>query len=318
MNDNKDYAIPPQESCFDPVMGPQGLRLALVFGNESKDGRCPFFLAQCMHCDIGGGEGIGFTHELNKRRLEYFKEKFKVFWDSISHLVIYNYGSTLNSSEFSDETLEMILKFAAELPSVLRISFDSREYYVTDEKVAQLLKYSRKDQTVSVTLGLESISEKVRVDHLKKKMSREQVEKIFTTLAKARERTAVEMNILFQPPGVVGNEAVKEAVATAQFGLHLSSLTGVRVDFNFHPYYPSQKGLKAFPDHPRARLEDALRAIILIKRKIEEMKLETLLFVGGNDEGHDSQPGLKQMKQLLYDPAFSSFNITQEEKDLII
>jgi hypothetical protein len=45
---------------------------------------------------------------------------------------------------------------------------------------------------------------------------------------------------------------------------------------------------------------------------------ESLLFVGGNDEGHDLQPSLKQMKQLLYDPAFAAFNVSQDEKDLMI
>jgi hypothetical protein len=209
------------------------------------------------------------------------------------------------------------LQFAALQPSIKRLSFDSREYYITPESIKILLDNTREDQIVSITLGFESFSKEVRVDHLKKKMSLEQVENVFKTLIHDSGRTAVEMNVLFQPPGVTGTEAVNEAVKTVEFGLKMMSQTGVRVDFNFHPYYPSIKGSAAFPDHPRARLEDAVRALILIKRKIDQQGGGALLFVGGNDEGHDSQPSLKQMKQ-LYDPAFSSFNITQSEKDLVI
>jgi hypothetical protein len=314
----KNPAIPPKDSLFMPVEGPQGLRLALVFGNESKDGRCPFFETQCMHCDIGAGEGIGFNHEINAQRLDFFKDYFKDYWNKIKHLVIYNYGSTLNPVEFSRETLKSILDFANKNQVISRLSFDCREQFVNEKIIKTLVENTRADQIVSITLGFESQSEEVRVKNLKKKMSKDQVEKVYKSLATGGKRTAVEMNVLFQPPGVAGNEAVTEAVATIEYGLQLMEKHGVRTDFNFHPYYPSIKGSNAFPDHPRARLEDAIRALILISRTIKKHNKDSLLFVGGNDEGHDLQPSLKQMKQLLYDPAFSAFNLSQDEKDLII
>ncbi|MFZ5950519.1 MAG: hypothetical protein ACOYXC_07425 [Candidatus Rifleibacteriota bacterium] len=311
-------AVPPAESLFNPVMGPLGLRLALVFGNESPDGRCPFFDSQCLHCDIGNGEGKSFSPEMNRQRLEFFKQKFADFWSKINHLVVYNYGSTLNEQEFSRETLGNILEFVRQTPSIKRASFDCREYFVTAPAVDFLVRNLRSDQTASITFGFESQSEEVRMQNLRKKVSKEQVEKIFAALSSGSPRTAVEMNILFQPPGVAWTPAVNEAVATAEYGLSLMSRFGVRVDFNFHPYYPSIKGSNAFPDHPRARLEDAVRSLILISRKIREHGGGSMLFVGGNDEGHDLQPSLKQMKQLLYDPAFAAFNISQDEKDLMI
>lgn len=311
-------AIPPAESTFMPVRGPLGYRLALVFGNESHDGRCPFFATQCMHCDIGGGEGFSFSSDLNCQRLEYFKTRFEHEWERINHLVVYNYGSTLNEAEFSRKTLKAVLDFVKACPSIKRASFDSREFFVTEEIVRFMVANTRVDQVVSVTLGFETQSEELRLDYLKKKISKEQVKKVFAALATSSPRSAVEMNVLFQPPGVAGNEAVKEAVATAAFGLEMMRQTGVRVDFNFHPYYPSIKGSDAYPDHPRARLEDAVRSLILISRMIKDSGGESLLFVGGNDEGHDLQPSLKQMKQLLYDPAFAAFNVSQDEKDLMI
>ncbi len=316
MLQEKSLHVPPSDSMFRPVMGPLGLRLALVFGNESPDGQCPFFGSQCMHCDIGGGEGPGFNAQINGLRLEYFKEKFAEEWPKISHLVIYNYGSTLNEIEFSRETLGNILAFIRSQPAIKRASFDCREYFVNDAAVAFLVENTRPDQIASITLGFESQSEEIRQGYLKKKMSREQVEKVFSALQKFSPRTAVEMNVLFQPPGVAGTQAVNEAAATVEYGLELMNRYGVRVDFNFHPYYPSIKGSEAYPDHPRARLEDAVRALIIISRKISNA--DSLLFVGGNDEGHDLQPSLKKMKQLLYDPAFAAFNVSQDEKDLMI
>ncbi|GAB4268337.1 MAG: hypothetical protein Kow0029_03630 [Candidatus Rifleibacteriota bacterium] len=316
--ENRRSEIPPPESMFDPVMGPLGLRLAIVFGNESANGQCPFFNSQCLHCDIGGGEGVSFTHEMNRSRLEFFKTHYAQVWNEISHLVVYNYGSTLNEKEFSLESLRMVLDFVRSMASIKRASFDSREYFVNEKTVSELVNNTRENQKVSITLGLESQSEDVRITHLRKQVSKESIEEVFRVLANFSPRTAVEMNILFQPPGVTGNKAVEEAVATAEYGLDLMSRFGVRVDFNFHPYYPSIKGSKAYPDHPRARLEDAIRALILISRKIKAHKGGSCLFVGGNDEGHDLQPSLKQMKQLLYDPAFTAFNISQDEKDLMI
>lgn len=313
-----EKVIPPPESMFVPVKGPLGLRLALVFGNESPDGRCPFFQTQCMHCDIGGGEGLGFSPAMNFERLQFFKRHFREYWGQINHLVVYNYGSTLNPHEFSLETLKLILDFVRQDEAIKRVSFDCREYFVNEKAIAFLIENTREDQIVSITLGFESQSEEVRIGHLKKQMSKEEVEAVFAAMATGSPRTAVEMNVLFQPPGVAGTPAVEEAVATVEYGLDLMTRHGVRVDFNFHPYYPSIKGSEAYPDHPRARLEDAIRALIMISRKIRKQGGESSLFVGGNDEGHDLQPSLKQMKQLLYDPAFAAFNISQDEKDLMI
>lgn len=318
MQERSNHIVPPPESIFSPVIGPLGPRLAIVFGNESPDGRCPFFTSQCMHCDIGGGEGLGFTPEMNLGRLEFFKDHYKEEWERVTHLVVYNYGSTLNPKEFSHETLIAVLEFVRQRPEIKRVSFDSREHFVTEEAVAILVAGIRADQVASVTFGFESQSDDVRINHLKKNVTKEQVERVFSVLATGSPKTAVEMNVLFQPPGVAGTPAVNEAVATVAYGLNLMNRFGVRVDFNFHPYYPSIKGSNAYPDHPRARLEDAIRSLILIARKINEDGGGSLLFVGGNDEGHDLQPSLKKMKQLLYDPAFIAFNVSQNEEDLMI
>lgn len=309
---------PPEGSLFSSVDGPLGLRLAMVFGNEGTDGRCPFHGIQCVHCDIGAGEGMQFTPAINKARLEYLAEHYRKILPELRHLVIYNYGSTLNDGEFSPETRKAILEFADTLPKLHRISFDSREHFITPDRIGKMLEWLRGDRSLSITLGLESQNEQIRTENLQKKMSREHLEASFSALAQFNPRTAVEMNILFQPPGVTGQDAIEEAIKTVEFGLKITDRYGVRVDFNFHPYYPSIKGTRAFPDHPRAMLEHAICALIKIIRKIKAHNGSSTIFVGWNDEGHDLQQGVKKMKQLLYSPAFAAFNRSQNEIDLQI
>ncbi|KAF1079817.1 MAG: hypothetical protein GQF41_3934 [Candidatus Rifleibacterium amylolyticum] len=318
MSETIDFSKPPEGSLFEPVASPRGLRLALVFGNESPTGRCPFYNIQCIHCDLGAGEGVSFTPEMNRHRLEFLKQHYKEILPKVGHLVIYNYGSTLNDKELSRETRHNILEFVAGLSSVKRVSFDSREQFVTADRISEMLEYLRADQSLSITLGLESQSEEVRIGHLKKSITRDEVDAVFTALAGHGRRTAVEMNVLFQPPGITGNEAITEAVATIEYGIRMMQKHDVLVDFNFHPYYPSIKGTKFFPDHPRAMMEHAIRSLFMIIRLIKQQSPESRIFVGWNDEGHDLQPTVKKMKQLLYSPAFAAFNVSQDEDDLQI
>lgn len=309
---------PPEGSLFTPVDSPRGLRLALVFGNEAPGGRCPFHGVQCMHCDLGAGEGIRFTPEMNVARLHYLSEHYREVFPTIKHLVIYNYGSTFNDIELSPLTRQHIMAFARDLPQLQRISFDSREHFVSADKVGTMIDLLRPDQTMSITLGLESQSEVIREINLQKHMSRTQIEDVFRALASRADRTAVEMNVLFQPPDITGQDAIEEAIKTIEYGLALMDQFGVLVEFNFHPYYPSSKGTKAFPCHPRAMLEHATSALIRSIRIIKSHGGGSAIFVGWNDEGHDLQPSVKKMKQLLYAPVFAAFNQSQDEIDLRI
>jgi len=318
MTDSPARCKPPKGSLFEPVQAPRGLRLALVFGNEAPGGKCPFYKKQCFHCDLGAGEGFQFFPEMNISRVQFFREHYAEILPNVNHLIVYNSGSTLNVQELSDQTLEAILAFACELPNVHRVSFDSREPFITEARISFFLERIRPDQTLSITLGLESQSEEVRMGFLAKRMTKEQVNGVFDVLGKFANRTAVELNVLFQPPGLVGKEAVEDAQATIRYGLSLMTKHQVLVDFNFHPYYPSWKGTTEFPNHPRAIVQDTIKALILVLREIKSHGGDSKIFVGWNDEGHDLQPALRQRELLLYDPGLREFNRSQDENDLRI
>ncbi len=311
-----DFAIPPAGSLFSPIDGPRGKRLALVFGNEAPGGRCPFHTAQCSHCDLGAGEGIRFTTDINVRRLQYFSSHYADILPTIEHLVIYNSGSTLNPIELSHATLKEILAFVAALPNCRRVSFDTLEDFVTQDRIALLATGLRTDQCFGLTLGVESQNDHIRMQLLGKSMSREEVSTVFHLLSACSPRSRVEMNVVFQPPGLTGQAAVDDALATIQFGLSLMNQSGVPVDFNFHPYYPSWKGTREFPNHPRANLQDTIRALILVHRAIRAHGGDSAVFVGWNDEGHDLQPSSKSRELNLYQPGILAFNRTQNEADL--
>ena len=181
-------AIPQESSLFDPVTDAYGNRLALVFGNEFKGGRCPFYQKQCTHCDIGAGEGRQFNYDLNKQRLEFFKKHYAPVLPDVAHLVIYNSGSTLNKSEMSRETLKEILDYAASLKNCKVVSFDSREAYITGENLKFLVANLREDQQVRVILGHESHNDEIRIGKLKKIMTKQAIEKVLPSLGTLIEK----------------------------------------------------------------------------------------------------------------------------------
>ncbi|MBI2549232.1 hypothetical protein HYW21_07830 [Candidatus Woesearchaeota archaeon] len=310
-------AIPDASIMFDPVRDTYGSRLALVFGNEFKGGECPFYTArQCYHCDIGAGEGTPFTTEMNKKRLEFFIQYYGDVLRNVEHLVVYNSGSTLNKAEMSRMTLENIAAYASSLNRCSIVSFDSREMYVTEDSLDYLVGRLRGDQQARVILGVESQSDEVRIGKLNKKMKREKIEKAFEVAGEYKGNVGIDVNIVFQPPELIGEEAIREAVETLRSGLNLGERYGAPIDFNFHPYYPSKRSRAIYPDHPRASLEDSKEALRRMKAEIDARRSDTRIFIGWQDEKHDQQQALRGIELEQGMETFDRFNTTQDIKFL--
>ena len=304
-------AVPEKSTLFEPVVDGYGNRLALVFGNEAKNGKCPFYARQCNHCDIGAGEGIQFNYDLNQERLAFFQTYYADILPEIVHLVIYNSGSTLNKVEMSPETLKKILNYANSLKQCQVISLDSREVYITQANLARLCQNLKPDQQIQIILGIESQSEDIRIKNLNKLMSKEAIERSFSLVQQYNGKIGFDFNIVFQPPEIVGIEAINEATKTVEYGLNLSLLYNVPIDFNFHPYYPSTKSQKLFPNHPRAELQDALKALISMKRLINSRNNNAKIFIGWQDESHDREQNKRKSELKQYIEVFNQFNIHQ-------
>jgi hypothetical protein len=307
----RDPAIPEAALLFEPVEDRYGRRLALVFGNESPGGRCPFYGRQCYHCDIGAGEGTQFDKAMNLQRLAFFREHYATVLPEITHLVIYNSGSVLNPHEFGEAGLQSILEWAADLTACRVVSLDSREAFITTDALDRVLRALRSDQRPRPILGLETQDERVRLEVLNKRMTRHAVEAAFEVVGHYQGRVGLDINIVFGLPPFQGAAAVEEAETTARFALALAERYGVPVDFNFHPYYPSRIAREHFPDHPRADLVAAMDAVASIHQAIVENGRGSSLFIGWYDEEHDQQPTTRRAELERYRERFHRFNITQ-------
>lgn len=311
-------AGPRAESLFEPVRDRYGWRLALVFGNHAAGGFCPYYTGQrCFHCDIGAGEGTAFDLRANRQRLAWFREYYRPRLDSISHLVLYNSGSVLNPQEMPPELLDEIVAVAGPLPAVSVISLDSRESFIKQGTLRRILMNAQPGVTVRPILGIESADDRIRNDILRKGMPRPAINRAFLELKKLGDefgpgRIGLDANIVIGGPGTSRETAVDDAVLTARFALATGADHGVRVDLNLHPYYPGARGLARFPDHPRCSLATTVWAVMRIAGLVRATGADTSLFIGWNDEGHDSERQQRHLEAEVARAAFERFNQTND------
>jgi len=305
-------AIPKDSILFEPVRDSYGNRLALVFGNEYTKGECPFYAKECYHCDIGAGEGTQFTTDMNKERLEFFRQHYVDVLSDIEHLVVYNSGSTLSRKEMSRDTLAEILDYVSSLEKCKVVSFDTREMYVTEDNLDYIVGRLRENQQLRAVLGVESQSDEIRIGKLNKKMTKQGIEKSFEVAGRYNGKLGIDVNIVFQPPELTGEEAIREAVETLRYCLDLAERYNVPVDFNYHPFYSTKKSKANYPNHPRADLEDAKEALIRMKKEIDDMGSSAKIFIGWQDEEHDQEQDLRIVELERELERFNQFNVSQD------
>ena len=250
-------ARPADRLLFAPTHDRYGIRLALVFGNHAPGGRCPYYTAgKCRHCDIGAGEGVAFTSELNRQRLAWFQEHYRQVLPEVGHVVLYNSGSLLNPLEMPADLLDEILAWTRTLPGLRIVSLETREGVATQLTVRRVADAVGIGRTVRVILGMETSDDHLRNEVLAKEMPRAAVNRVIEAIRLVtgelgRERIGLTFNILIGGPGTTEQNALADALATAQFALGTSRGANVSVDLNLHPYYRGARGQLNFPAHPR-------------------------------------------------------------------
>lgn len=281
-----------RDLLFNIVNDSYGKRLALVFGNHARGGVCPYYAASlCHHCDIGRGEDVTFDLASNLRRLHWFQSVYAEDLPDIRHLVIYNSGSVLNPVEMPFEFLREVLAMVRGSPSIKELSLDSRESYVTADRLLRIAEQLRPDQRVRVILGIESADEHIRNELLRKRMPTDRIQRAFAVIATAAEqigldRFGVDVNILVGGPGTTDTTAARDAANTASFAM---ANCQVPVDFNMHPYYRSSRGSERFPSHGRCSLKLLIEALAAVDAEALCQNRRPRIFIGLNDEGHDSE-----------------------------
>jgi hypothetical protein len=287
-------AAPQAALRFEPTQDRYGTRLALVFGNEAKEGQCPFYRrSECSHCDIGQGEGHAVSAEHHGQRLRWFVHHYRRELPMVSHLVLYNSGSLLNPKEMTPAALDMLLDFAGTLPSLQMLSLDTRELFVTQARLRMLRQRLRSQVALRLILGLESADDEVRLIYLNKRMPQQAIERAVADLAASGDNVGLWISLVFGAPGRRGEHAVDDLLLGVEYGLRLAAEYKLPVDFNVHPFYPSQRSLQVHPDHPRADLGRLAEAIQAAEAVIAERGQSASLFVGWQDEAHDQRQDLR-------------------------
>lgn len=284
-------AAPAAERRFEPTLDRYGKRLALVFGNENRDGACPFWQQrQCNHCDIGRGEGQSVQPKEHARRLAWFAHHYRQDVPTVEHLLFYNSGSVLNPKEMSPWALETLCEQVASWPALRMLSIETREAFVQTKRLRPLLARLGPKVALRVVLGLESADDEVRLVHLAKRMPAGAVEHAARELAACDGPVGLWLNLVFAPPGRTGQAAETDLLAGIRFGVALSQKYGLPLDFNIHPFYPSQRSVQAFPSHPRADSSALKEAVASAQALLNELGSGASLFIGWQDERHDQQP----------------------------
>lgn len=287
-------AAPQAALRFEPTQDRYGTRLALVFGNEAKDGQCPFYRrGECSHCDIGDGEGQAVSADHHVRRLRWFIHHYRRELPTVSHLVLYNSGSVLNPKELSPHALDSIIDWANTLPGLQMLSLDTREVFVSQERLVLLRQRVRSQVALRLILGLESADDEVRLVYLNKRMPQQAIERAVQALAGCGDNVGLWISLVFGAPGRRGEQAVEDLLLGVEYGLRLAREYKLPVDFNIHPFYPSQRSLRLHPDHPRADLGKLTEALHAAEAVISEHGPSASLFVGWQDEAHDQRQDLR-------------------------
>jgi hypothetical protein len=309
---------PRAASLFEAVRDRYGWRLALVFGNHAPGGFCPYYTEErCFHCDIGAGEGAAFDLTTNRERLAWFQEHYRPHLASISHLVLYNSGSILNPREMPPELLDEIVVFAGSLPAVTVISLDSREPFIRPGTLRRIIMAAGSRLMVRPILGIESADDRIRNEVLRKGMPRTAIDRVFQELSELAveygpARIGLDVNIVIGGPGTTRDTAVDDAVLTARFAVIAGAEHGIKVDLNLHPYYPGARGIARFPNHPRCSLATTVAVVTKIAALVRSMAADASLFIGWNDEGHDTERQQRHLETEVARAAFERFNQTND------
>lgn len=313
---------PPASTLFQPVGDRYGTRLALVFGNHNQDGLCPFFAAdRCHHCDIGAGEGRAFDLSANRDRLEWFEQRYATLLPEVAHLILYNSGNVLNPREMPPELLLEITRWARRWPSLKVVSLDSREPFVTRDRLVNVGRELSPGWTLRPILGLETADDVLRDDVLQKGMPRKAILRALAAVGEARALLAghievgLDVNVVVGGPGTVAGTVVADALGTVRTVLGWAIQFGFSVDFNLHAYYPSTRGRARFPEHQRCSLPALLEVVHALRA---EIPADTGLFIGYQDEGHDLEQTFREGELSRAQSLFDAFNRTQEPATLAL
>lgn len=139
------------------------------------------------------------------------KEKCPITW-----LRIFQEGNFTNTDEMNLSAQETILRMATHIQGIKRITIEARPQYITDKSV-EMLSNVFKDSNVELEIGMgvEAVNDIVRNVCINKGDSKEEFIRAVDLLNKNNIKPLAY--IIVKPPFLTEQEAIIEAISTAQF-----------------------------------------------------------------------------------------------------
>jgi len=202
------------------VAGRASSRLAVVLaapgcGWARRTGGCRF----CGFGELSTG-GVAVSTEDFARQAARAAEAAAAADPPPGEIDLYNSGSFLADDEVGPAARDAIFRELARLPSVRTVLVEARPEHVTREKLLAL-RAAAPAWTIELGIGLESASDRVRLDLMRKGYRLDEFERAARCAASCGVRLLVYA--LVKPPGLTEEEAREDTLATARYLARLSA-----------------------------------------------------------------------------------------------
>ncbi len=132
----------------------------------------------------------------------------------VEEIDLYNSGSFLADEEIPPKARMMFIGRLSQLPGIRKILIEARPEHVTEEKLRPLVQLAG-GHIIEVGMGLESASDAVRIELLRKGFSREDFERAAGCVAACG--ASLLAYVLAGAPGLSPCETAEDCVETARF-----------------------------------------------------------------------------------------------------
>jgi archaeosine synthase beta-subunit len=269
-------------------MKPAYLRISPVNINGSQSKRLMAVL-KTKGCEYARNNGGGctvcgfinhadphITDEEIVRQLDYCLENLDL--QGVEEIDLLTLGSFYNDNEVNPATRERLLNKISGLSAIKRISIESRAEYITTEKLKRH-KTILGERIVELGIGLESADDYIRNQVIKKALSKKSFEKVVGKIREAENSLLVYL--LIKPPRLTEQQAIRDAVSSAQYVFETAEQYGVPARVAFEPVFITEHTyLEKLFLNSQYRLVN-LWSVVEILRQVRELGS---VFVGLSDE----------------------------------
>jgi radical SAM enzyme (TIGR01210 family) len=238
----------------------------------------------CTMCDFSAyanpeakGENILTQHETSLNILRN---------GNYSHFDLLTLGNFFNDREISADLRKELLTLLSPIKNLDRVLVESREGYLTVDKLQTAKSCLREDQILEYGLGYESSNPRVRNEILNKGVPEKHLDE---ALQKCKESGVDFVSyVLIKPPRLNEAEGIEDAVNTAIHVLEKADKYSVNARIAFEPVFVTEGTLvEELWDKGEYQPPKLWSIIEVLKRIVEQIGREKSigkLFVGLSDE----------------------------------